>query len=193
MRSRRSRLHRLLTVAPWTILSSRVAIASRRCLPSALSVCTFGGRVAVGTRLDGPVRADPQAASASPTAAPPKGLNNAAPSVRLHYRAAELLRCYSPAPVPIGIRPSGDLPLESSLRIRATGSHVPYKSPVQNHAASMPDAIWAEIRTHPTIRSAGLRAVPGAMRLTHFYHYYIDNMALSAYKHPAHYQGDIYA
>jgi hypothetical protein len=98
-----------MTVAPWTTLSSRVAIASGRCLPSAFGMYVRReGRGRYAPRWTGPRRS----ASASPTAAP-QGLNNAAPSVRLHYRAAELLRCYCSAPVPIGTRPSGDLPLGS--------------------------------------------------------------------------------
>src|SRR5215472_5063841 len=36
-----------------------------------LSVCTFGGRVAVGTSLDGPVRADPQAGAQGLPRSPP--------------------------------------------------------------------------------------------------------------------------
>jgi len=36
--------------------------------------------------------------------------------------------------------------LDFSLRIEATGSHGPCKSPVQSLAAFMPDAVWAEIR-----------------------------------------------
>jgi hypothetical protein len=44
--------------------------------------------------------------------------------------------------------------LDVSLRIEATGSHVPCKSLPQSHAAFMPDAVWAEIRTPP-------RLVPG--------------------------------
>ena len=58
--------------------------------------------------------------------------NNAAPSLQLHYRTF----------------------MDFSLRIGATGSHVPCKSPVQVHAAFMPDAVWAAIRTPP-------RLVPG--------------------------------
>src|SRR5271165_611103 len=44
--------------------------------------------------------------------------------------------------------------LDSSLRIGATGSHVPYKSLTQSHAAFMPDAAWAAIRPSP-------RLIPG--------------------------------
>ena len=44
--------------------------------------------------------------------------------------------------------------MDRSLRIGATGSDVPCKSPVQSHAAFMPDAVWAVIRIPP-------RLVPG--------------------------------
>ena len=36
--------------------------------------------------------------------------------------------------------------LRSSLRIGATGSHVPYSSPIQAHAAFMPSVIQPELR-----------------------------------------------
>ena len=82
-------------------------------------------------------------------------LNNAAPSLQLHYRAF-ITTTSCPAPVPrIGtLILMGATHLDFSLRIGATGSHVPYKSPVQSHAAFMPDAVWAAIRTPP-------RLVPG--------------------------------
>ena len=58
-------------------------------------------------------------------------LNNAAPSLQLHYRTF-ITTTSCPAPVPrIGtLVLMGATHLDFSLRIGATGSHVPYKSPV---------------------------------------------------------------
>jgi hypothetical protein len=71
-------------------------------------------------------------------------MTNAAPSLQLHYRAfITITGCSAPVPrigTPILARASR---LDRSLRIGATGSHVPCKSPVQSHAAFMPDAVWA--------------------------------------------------
>ena len=82
-------------------------------------------------------------------------MTNAAPSLQLHYRAfITITGCSAPVPrigTPIV---AGASRLDRSLRIGATGSHVPCKSPVQSHAAFMPDAVWAVIRTPP-------RLVPG--------------------------------
>ena len=82
-------------------------------------------------------------------------LNNAAPSLQLHYRTF-ITTTSCPAPVPRIGTPilAGASRLDRSLRIGATGSHGPCKSPVQVHAAFMPDAVWAAIRTPP-------RLVPG--------------------------------
>src|SRR5579864_2609334 len=75
-------------------------------------------------------------------------LNNAAPSLRLHYRAFRATTGCS-APVPRLGTPilAGASRLDRSLRIGATGSHVPCKSLPRSHAAFMPDAAWTEIRT----------------------------------------------
>ncbi len=82
-------------------------------------------------------------------------LNNAAPSVQLRYRAfIPTTGCSAPVPRLGTLVLTGASRLDFSLRIGATGSHVPCKSLVQSHAASMPDAVWAEIRTPP-------RLVPG--------------------------------
>ena len=76
-------------------------------------------------------------------------LNNATPSLQPHYRAFIPTTGRS-APVPrIGtLTLMGAAHLDFSLRIGATGSHVPRKSLVQSHATFMPDAAWAAIR-HP--------------------------------------------
>src|SRR6516225_521481 len=68
-------------------------------------------------------------------------LNNAAPSVQLHYRACAPLRYSGPC----GVRH-----LDVSLGIGATGSHVPYKSLVELRAAYMPDAARAGFRVLPS-------------------------------------------
>ena len=44
--------------------------------------------------------------------------------------------------------------MDGSLRIGATGSHVPHKSLKQGHAAFMPDAIWAIDRYLPDFSRA---------------------------------------
>ena len=44
--------------------------------------------------------------------------------------------------------------MDGSLRIGATGSHVPHKSLKQGHAAFMPDAIWAVDRYLPDFSRA---------------------------------------
>src|SRR6516225_9399161 len=79
-------------------------------------------------------------------------LNNAAPSVQLHYRAfLPTTGCSAPVPrigTPIL---AGASRLDRSLRIGATGSHVPCKSPVQSHTTFMPDAIWAVNSTPPRL------------------------------------------
>src|SRR5689334_25296328 len=45
----------------------------------------------------------------------------------------------------------GSTYLDFSLRIGATGSHVPHRSLAQSHAAFMPDAAWAAIRPSPRL------------------------------------------
>jgi hypothetical protein len=82
-------------------------------------------------------------------------LNNAAPSVRPHYRAFDpTASCSVPVPRIGTLALTGASHLSVSLSIGATGSHVPCKSQSQSHAAFMPDVIWAAIRPSP-------RLVPG--------------------------------
>jgi hypothetical protein len=66
-----------------------------------------------------------------------------------------------PAPVPRIGTPTlaGASRLDRSLRIGATGPHVPCKSPVQSHAAFMPDAAWAANQDIPQTRP-GLTTSP---------------------------------
>src|SRR6476619_4005424 len=88
-------------------------------------------------------------------------LNNATPSVQLHYRAFFPTTDRS-VPVPrFGtLILMGTPHLDFSLRIGATGSHVPRKSQVQSHAAFMPDAVRAAIRPPPGL-VPGQRLLPG--------------------------------
>jgi hypothetical protein len=71
-------------------------------------------------------------------------LNNTAPSVQLHYRAfVPNTSCSAPV-LRIGTLVLTVLAAcDFFLCIGATGSHVPYQSPVELRAASMPDAAWA--------------------------------------------------
>src|SRR5215469_7262696 len=74
-------------------------------------------------------------------------LNNAAPSLQLHYRAfITITGCSAPVPRLATLSLMGAAHLDFSRRIGATGSHVPCQSPSQSHAAFMPDAAWAAIR-----------------------------------------------
>ena len=82
-------------------------------------------------------------------------LNNATPSLQPHYRAfTTTTGCSAPVPRIGTLILIGSAYLDFSLSIGATGSRVPHRSLVQSHAASMPDAAWAEIRPSP-------RLVPG--------------------------------
>jgi hypothetical protein len=82
------------------------------------------------------------------------------PSLRPHYQASSLLRD-GPPPCPASVlhpsrcAPLEALPLATSPRpgssVRATGSHVPCKSPGQARAAYMPDAIRAVNRLPPDL------------------------------------------
>jgi hypothetical protein len=82
-------------------------------------------------------------------------LNNATPSLQPHYRAfITTTGCSAPVPRIGTLILAGASCLDVSLRIGATGSHVPRKSLPQSHAAFMPDAAWAAIRPSP-------RLIPG--------------------------------
>ena len=71
-------------------------------------------------------------------------LNNATPSLQPHYRAfVTTTGCSAPVPRIGTLILAGASCLDVSLRIGATGSHVPRKSLPQSHAAFMPDAGWA--------------------------------------------------
>ena len=86
--------------------------------------------------------------SVGPTTWPDNGL----PSLQLHY-SAFIATTKPSAPVPrIGtLILTGAPRLDCSLRIGATGSHVPYKSLIQLHAAYVPDAARAAFRTAPEL------------------------------------------
>ncbi|MBB4233226.1 hypothetical protein GGD56_007130 [Rhizobium mongolense] len=82
-------------------------------------------------------------------------LNNATPSLRPHYSAfVTTTGCSVPVPRIGTLTLVGATYLDFSLRIGATGSHVPHESLPQSHAAFMPDAVWAAIRPSP-------RLIPG--------------------------------
>ena len=82
-------------------------------------------------------------------------LNNATPSLQPHYRAFNTTTgCSAPVPRLGNLTLIGTSYLGFSLNIGATGSRVPHESLVKSHAAFMPDAAWAEIRTPP-------RLIPG--------------------------------
>src|SRR5664279_5496577 len=77
-------------------------------------------------------------------------LNNATPSVPLHYRAFNpTTGCSAPVPCFGTLILMGAAHLDFFLGIKATGSHVPCESLSQSHAAFMPDAVRAAIRPSP--------------------------------------------
>ena len=88
-------------------------------------------------------------------------LDDAAPSLRLHYRAF-ITTTGDPVPVPrIGtLTLGGTSPLSFSLCIDTTGSHVPCTRLDQGHATFMPDAIWTVSRP-PSRLIPGHPIVPG--------------------------------
>jgi hypothetical protein len=82
-------------------------------------------------------------------------LNNATPSLPRRYSAfSATAGCSAPVPRIGTLILAGAACLDFSLRIGATGSHVPRKSLAGSHAAFMPDAVWAAIRPSP-------RLIPG--------------------------------
>lgn len=82
-------------------------------------------------------------------------LNNATPSLQPHYRTFNTTTgCSVPVPRIGNLTLTGTSCLGFSLNIGATGSRVPHESLIRRHAAFMPDAIWAVIRSPP-------RLVPG--------------------------------
>src|SRR5262245_20952182 len=88
-------------------------------------------------------------------------LNNAAPSLRSHYRTfIAITGCSVPVPHVGTLALMGASHLSVSLGIGATGSHVPCKSQSQSHAAFMPDAVRAAIRPSPGL-VPGQRHLPG--------------------------------
>ncbi len=73
--------------------------------------------------------------------------NNAATSVKLHYRTFIPTKNCSAPVLRIGTPVLADLAAcDLSLNIGTTGSHVPYKSPVELRAAYTPDAARAVFR-----------------------------------------------
>src|SRR4051812_6704489 len=79
-------------------------------------------------------------------------LDEAAPSLQLHYRAFLTTTSDSAPVLRLGTQGlTGAACLTGSLHIGATGSHVPYGSQDHGHATSMPDAGWAIIGHPPTL------------------------------------------
>src|SRR3954447_15291294 len=79
-------------------------------------------------------------------------LDEAAPSLQLHYRAFLTTTSDSAPVLRLGTQGlAGAACLTGSLHIGATGSHVPYGSQGHGHATSMPDAGWAIIGHLPTL------------------------------------------
>ena len=75
-------------------------------------------------------------------------LNNATPLVQSDYRTfIPNTGCSVPVPHFGTLVLAGTTRLDFSLRIGATGSHVPRKGQMQVHAAFMPDAARTAIRT----------------------------------------------
>jgi hypothetical protein len=81
---------------------------------------------------------------------PIQELDNATPSVQSDYRTfVPTTGCSTPVPRLGTLILAGTTRLDFSLRIGATGSHVPRKSQMQSHAAFMPDAVRTVIRAPP--------------------------------------------
>jgi hypothetical protein len=75
------------------------------------------------------------------------GLNTTAPSVQHHYSAFFPTTSCSVPVLCIGTQSlAGITPSARSLHIRATGSHIPYESLIQIHAAFEPDAARAGLQ-----------------------------------------------
>src|SRR4029077_18615961 len=88
-------------------------------------------------------------------------LNNAAPSLRSHYRPFITITGCSAPVLRIGtLALMGASHLSVSLGSGATGSHVPCKSQTQSHAAFMPDVVRTSIRPPPGL-VPGERLLPG--------------------------------
>src|SRR5260370_12633677 len=79
-------------------------------------------------------------------------LNNAAPSLQPHYGAfTATTGCSAPVPRFGTLTLVGATYLDFSLRIVATASHVPRKRLPHSHAAFIPDALAAAIRSSPRL------------------------------------------
>jgi len=81
-----------------------------------------------------------------------KGLDNATPSLNaLSCIIIATTGCSAPV-LRIGtLSLERSAPLAFFLNIAATGSHVPYESPMHAHAASIPDAAWPGNRLPPSL------------------------------------------
>jgi len=87
--------------------------------------------------------------------------NDGAPSIQPHYRAFNPTTSTSVPVSRIGTLALAEaICLHFSLNIGTTGSHVPYRSPVQSHAAFMPGAGRA-VGRHPSTFIPGPPPKPG--------------------------------
>ncbi len=88
-------------------------------------------------------------------------LNTTAPSVQHRYSAFVPTTSRSVPVLRIGTQSlTGIARSARSLRIRATGSHVPWKSPIQIHAAFEPDAARAGLQVS-ALAYPGVITAPG--------------------------------
>jgi hypothetical protein len=75
-----------------------------------------------------------------------RSLDDATPLLHRVSPTSQLLRVAPPLCLASVLSSSGFFPLDFSLGIEATGSHVPHKGPVQGHATFMPGAAHAGYR-----------------------------------------------
>ena len=75
-----------------------------------------------------------------------RSLDDATPLLHRVSPTSQLLRVAPPLCLASVLSSSGFFPLDFSLGIEATGSHVPHKGLVHSHATSMPDAAQASCR-----------------------------------------------
>ncbi len=96
--------------------------------------------------------------------------DDSAPLLCSHYRASTLLRTDPPLCPASVLYASWVIHLALSLRIGATGSHVPHKSQNQARAAFMPDAVWTVNRFPPNLSQGndGTLVSTTFLRFRHF-------------------------
>ncbi len=106
-------------------------------------------------------------------------LNNAAPSVRPHYRAfLPTTDCSAPVPRIGTLALAGISRLDVSLHIGTTGSRVPQKSLIRIHAASKPDAARAGLQAPPALIPEATTIPLVSTSSSEFRHVISDSLAL---------------